>query len=302
MNRIKNVARLILASTLIAMLASCGGSSDSRFSYSDFIVFGASLSDTGNVYTASNGSTPGSSPNYYLGRWSNGPLWIDNVAKSYGKDVKASLLGGTDYAYGGAQTCAISGETPTVPHMCDQINQYLLSVSNKANPNALYVIDASAVGNEITKVLSGTVATTQITTIAPTNVTNMLQSLYAAGARRFLVANVPDVGSTPLVQGYGATAAANATSLSGGFNIALDSALNNFAITNPSAVVYKADLYGTLAKIKTTPSNYGISNITDACQINGNICTNPVNYLYWDSFHPTNTIGNIISSYVLGFI
>lgn len=302
MNRVENVVRLILVSSIVALIAGCGGSSGGRFAYSDFIVFGASLSDTGNVYTASNGSAPGTSPSYYLGRWSNGPLWIENVAESYGKDVKAALLGGTNYAYGNAKTCAISGVTSSVPDMCDQITQYLTTVSNKANPNALYVIDSSAVGNEITQVLGGAATSNQITTTAPTNVINMLQALYTAGARRFLIANVPDVGATPLVQGYGATAAATATSLSGGFNLALENALNNFTITNPSAVVYKADFYGTLSKVKTAPSAYGISNTTDACQVGGVICSSPNSYLYWDNFHPTKAVGSIVSSYVLGLI
>lgn len=294
--------RILLLSALVALLFGCGGSSGGRFAYSDFIVFGASLSDTGNVYAASNGSTPGSSPNYYLGRWSNGPLWIENVAESYGKDVKPALLGGSNYAYGNAKTCAISGVTSSVPDMCDQINQYLNIVSNKANPNALYVIDASAVGNEITQVLAGAATSSQITTTAPTNLINMLQGLYTAGARRFLITNVPDVGSTPLVQGYGATAAATATSLSSGFNIALESALNSFSIANPSAVVYMADFYGTLSKVKYAPSTYLISNTTDACQTGGIICSSPDSYLYWDSFHPTKAVGSIVSNYVLRLI
>lgn len=294
--------QLILISALVALLASCGGSSNDRFAYSDFIVFGASLSDTGNVYMATNGSDPGSSPSYYLGRWSNGPLWIDDVAKSYGKDVKAALLGGTNYAYGGAKTCAISGVTSNVPDICKQIDQYLYAVSNKASPNALYVIDASAVGNEITEVLAGAATSSQITTTAPMNVANDLQTLYAAGARRFLVTNVPDVGATPLIQGYGATAVATATNLSSAFNIALNNALNDFSSSNPNVLIYKADFYEVLKKIKASPSIYGISNINDACQINGSICSTPDTYLYWDDFHPTQTIGNIISSYVLGFI
>jgi phospholipase/lecithinase/hemolysin len=298
MDRFKNAFHLILFCVLTAL----GGCGDGRFAYSDFIVFGASLSDTGNVYSASNGSDPGQSPNYYLGRWSNGPLWIDNVAKSYGKEVKAALLGGTNYAYGGAKTCAILGVTSSVPDMCDQINQYLSSVSSKANSSVLYVVDASAVGNEITEVLGGTADAAQITTTAPANVTNMLQALYAAGARRFLVTNVSDVGSTPLIQEYGAAAAANATSLSIGFNLALSNALNTFARSNPSALIYKADFYGTFVRIKNSPSKYGISNTADACQINGNICASPDTYLFWDDFHPTKTIGSIFSSYVLGFI
>lgn len=286
----------------ISILTGCGAGDSNRISYSNFFVFGASLSDTGNVFTATSGTDPGTSPSYYLGRWSNGPLWIDNVASSYGRSVNASLLGGTNYAYGGAMTCMISTVPSRVPDMCRQADDYLSYVSNKADFDAMYVIDASAVGNEIIEVLSANVSSTQITTVAPKNVTDILQSLYTAGARHFLIINVPDVGVTPLIQAYGPSAAATATNLSSSFNNALTVALGNFAANHSNAHIKQADINNILSNIESSTYDYGINNITDPCLNSGIACTSPENYLFWDNFHPTKKVGEIIGSYVLGLI
>jgi phospholipase/lecithinase/hemolysin len=297
----KNLARILL-SVLFAVLTGCGGGNKDRFSYSNFIVFGASLSDTGNVYTASSGGLPGASSGYYLGRWSNGPLWIDDVASAYGKSADAALLGGTNYAYSGAMTCTITTVTSSVPDMCVQVAEYLSSVSNKADSNAMYVIDSSVVGNEITKVLSSNVSSTQITTVAPTNIENILQVLYAAGARHFLIVNVPDVGVTPLIQAYGSSASLMATNLAVAFNSKLTAAVNSFAVVNLDAYIYQADINGVFTNIKSSASSYGIENSTDSCLNAGLICASPDTYLFWDDFHPTKKVGGIISAYVLGLI
>lgn len=46
--------------------------------FSQFYVFGDSLSDTGNVFNASGGLIPPDPP-YSQGRFSNGDIWVDFV-------------------------------------------------------------------------------------------------------------------------------------------------------------------------------------------------------------------------------
>ena len=69
-------------------------------SYDALYVFGDSYCDVGNIFTATGGAEPAEP--YYDGRFSNGPIWVDHVAGFLGVPLKASLLGGTDYAFGGA--------------------------------------------------------------------------------------------------------------------------------------------------------------------------------------------------------
>ena len=129
-------ARLGLALAAAALVAGCSDTA-SYYKYSQVVVFGASLSDTGNVFAASGGKTPGPAPYYFGGRWSNGPLWIENVAAEVGKTVTRSSAGGTNFAYGGAKTCGITGVTSSVPDMCTQVALFLGATGGKADSEAL---------------------------------------------------------------------------------------------------------------------------------------------------------------------
>ena len=280
-----------------AMLVLGCSDTPSYYKYSQVVVFGASLSDTGNVFAATGGKTPGPSPYYFGGRWSNGPLWIENVAAEVGKTVTRSSAGGTNFAYGGAKTCGITGVTSAVPDMCTQVALFLGATGGKADSEALYVIDAASVGNNMLAVLgsNGAIPNSAVTAAAPADTAAMMQQLYNAGARRFLVTNVPDVGATPYVKSLGAQASAGATALSSGFNAGLTSAMSGFKATNGAAKVAIADFNGTSAA--------GLS-ATESC-LNPTtfaICATPDTYQYWDPFHPTAATGRRLTTTALNAI
>ena len=92
-----------LAVLAVTLPAARAGTIDALYS------FGDSLSDTGNVYLATGGTLPGTP--YFPGRFSNGPIWIDYLARSLGLPITPSLAGGTNFAYGGADT----GVSPVHP-------------------------------------------------------------------------------------------------------------------------------------------------------------------------------------------
>ncbi len=291
--------RLGLALATTVLLASCGDKV-SYYNYSQVVVIGASLSDTGNVFAATGGQKPGPAPYYYQGRWSNGPLWIENVATELGKSVTRSSAGGTNFAYGGAKTCAIAGVTSDVPDMCTQTAMYLGAVGNQADAQALYVIDAASVGNNMLAVLgsNGAVPGTAVTTAAPADVLALMQNLYNAGARRFLVTNAPDIGATPYVQSQGSSAASSATALSSGFNAALSAKLDAFRATNTASVVRVAD-FNAAGTDKS-----GFTNTVAPC-LNPTtfaICATPDTYQYWDPFHPTAASGRVLTRTALNAI
>jgi phospholipase/lecithinase/hemolysin len=90
--------------------------SSSLPTYSAIYAFGDSLSDAGNLSISTVGTTPVSPP-YYKQQYgilsgnvfSNGPTWVQNLSIALGLGKLApSLAGGTDFAYGGAET----GSTP----------------------------------------------------------------------------------------------------------------------------------------------------------------------------------------------
>ena len=297
----KTRIKLGLTLSALALLAACSGGSD-YFNYSRIVVVGASLSDTGNVFAASGGTKPGPAPYYYQGRWSNGPLWIDRVGAELGKPVTNSLAGGTNFAFGGAKTCTITGVKSDVPDMCQQAGMYLQSTGGKADPDALYVIDAASVGNNILTFLgaAGALPSSVVTDAAPADIITLMSQLYAAGGRRFLVTNAPDVGATPYVKSLGASAAATSTALSNAYNANLAAGLNNFRASKPGSVVNMLDLAGLGSQVAANPGSFGFSNTRAPCLgETGTIWSSPDAYQYWESFHPTAATGKIFANWAL---
>jgi outer membrane lipase/esterase len=283
--------QISIAALAAAVLSGCSGSK-SGDTYSQIVVFGASLSDNGNAATVVPGLFPG--PPYYPGRASNGLLWIDVVAADLGNTVNPFVNGGTNYAVGGARTCDVSGTSPNPFDMCYQINFYLTAVLNKADASALYVIDTTAVGNSIFAVINNGLPQSEITTTAPTDIAKIMDKLYKAGARKFLVTNVPDVGATP--RGQGLPSPATATALSNGFNGTLNNELANFRASHSGADVRLADFKSAVA-ITT-----GLTNTTDPCVVNLVACATPDTYTYWDNLHPTAATGRNMAKAALAVL
>jgi len=289
------VKKLFLQISLVALTTSlllgCSGGK-SGDTYSQIVVFGASLSDNGNAATVVPGLFPGAP--YYPGRASNGLLWIDVVAADLGNEVKPFVNGGTNYAVGGSRTCEISGTSPNPFDMCYQINLYLASALNRADADALYVIDAATVGNNIFAVINNGLSHSEITTTAPTDIAKIMDKLYKAGARQFLVTNVPDVGATP--RGQGLPSPATATALSNGFNATLNNELANFRASHNGSDVRLADFKSAVA-ITT-----GFTNTTDPCVVNLVSCATPDTYTYWDNLHPTAATGRNMAKAALAVL
>jgi phospholipase/lecithinase/hemolysin len=261
-------------------------------------AFGDSLSDVGNVYTATGGAIPGSP--YVNGQFSNGPVWVQGLAAGLGlAPLAPSLLGGTDYAYGTAETGPTAFNT-SVPSTdltgpTGQLAQFGAAHST-ADPNALYTIWIGS--NDLLDILTGAPPSQYAADIAAavTNVDTAIGTLAAAGAKNFLLVTVPDLGLTPDAITDGPAAEAGASALSAGFN----SALVNSAVTLASLDSLNLSIlntYSLLDAIVASPSMYGFTNVTDPCvtgavnYAGGTACaatTSAQNqYLFWDMIHPT---------------
>ena len=288
---IKRLFTLPLLAFVFATVAGCSGSDRSSTSnFSQLIVFGASLSDTGNATTVVPGLHPGAP--YYPDRASNGLLWIDLVAADLGNTVKPFIKGGSNYAVGGARTCGITGSSVHPLDMCEQVSVYLGLVNNKADASALYVVDTTAVGNNIFAVVNNGLSHSAISADAPADVRRLMDKLYNAGARKFLVTNIPNVGDTP--KGRNSASAASISDLSNQFGAALDNELNSFRNAHSDASVKIADFKSTVKNA------VGFSNTTDACYVEGAaVCANPDAYVYWDNLHPSAAMGRSLAQAAL---
>jgi len=265
-------------------------------SYSALYAFGDSLSDVGNAYLATAGAAPASP--YVNGRFSNGPIWLDDVAARLGlAPLQPSLAGGTDYAVGGAVSGTTPAATAGLGDLPWQIGAFA-ALHPAADPKALYTVWAGA-NDLLTALASGnpSIAFYQsVALAAAANVATAVSDLASLDARDLLVADVPDLGVTPAFAGTAFSA--GATLLTQAFNTYLFNDL--LAVEAATQIDLRfLDTFGAIDSIVANPGAYGISNATDACWTGsvygtaggGTLCsTNPTiqnSYLFWDDRHPT---------------
>jgi len=303
-----HVTRFFLVSSLIGVLASTAQAS----AISAIYAFGDSLSDAGNVYAATSGVEPGAP--YSNGRFTNGNLWVQDLASNLGLPaVTASLLGGTDFAVGGAQ----SGTTPVhvggagdlQGNPFSQIAAFQALNPTGANPNGLYTIWIG--GDDIRALLTSSnptaTAPAEIAAVVK-NIDNAITTLAGDGAKNFLVITVPDLGKIPESIAAGPLAVAAASTLSFDLNIALEASLGSIETGDPLLNLKVVDTYSLIDGIVADPSKFGLADVTDPCltgAVNysgGTACANPSQYLFWDQIHPTAAGHTIVADAALATI
>jgi len=264
-------------------------------------AFGDSLTDTGNIATASLGRVP-VSPSYADGRFSNGALWIDQVAAAYGLQMKPSLAGGTNYAYGGATTGGIL--PPGVTMQTLDFMTRLLFNGGRADENALYVVygGGNDVRNELSTVLPAEILASQ----AVSNIAQSVNMLAAVGARHIMVPNLADLGRIPESLGAGPAIAQRASGLTATFNQLLGEALTGLQASLPIDLI-PFDVHGVADAVFANPLAYGLTDITTPCytgsiETPGTACANPDQHFFWDNVHPTTAAHQIFGNAALALL
>ena len=102
----------------VALALGCAGAAQAQ-QFSSFIVFGDSLSDSGNI-AAAQGLPPGNSFTT-----NPDPVFAEIIAAAYGLPGGPSLTGGPNFAWGGACVNAAGLCLNPVPNIPTQITQYL---------------------------------------------------------------------------------------------------------------------------------------------------------------------------------
>ena len=261
--------------------------------YKALFAFGDSLSDVGNYYAISNGTTPPSPP-YSLGRYSNGPVWVQTLASSLGvRPLSASVKGGTVYATGGATA---SGHR--VADLAGQFQQYTAVNGTVASGTALFTV---AIGvNDLQEAVNAGANSTALmatATQAVTDTMSVVAQLLAMGARHIIVTTPPDVTRTP-----------SSANMSPPQLAALAAGLRTFVSTLNAQVaalqlpagakVSVLDIYTLLDSVIAQPASMGFTNVNNACltYMAGPPATlmqcatskaGQDQYLWWDIKHPT---------------
>jgi phospholipase/lecithinase/hemolysin len=287
--------------------------------YTGLVVFGESLSDSGNnAYVFDNvlgpprpaGTlrtpvpipTPGFIPDfpYASGRYTNGPVWAERLASGLGVTAAPSMAGGTDFAFAAARSGPAGSSFPY--SLQDQASMFLTQNGGRAASDKLYALQvgandardafaALAAGGDPSQRLFSSVST----------IAGVVNRLAAAGAEHLLVLNVPDLGTAPAVTALGPAASAAATGIAVAFNQALETSLSQLP-ASAAGDLQLLDLFALQARIFSNPSAFGFDDLTSACAFSAACIANPSAAFFWDGVHPTASVHALIGQEALALI
>ena len=230
--------------------------------YSAVVVFGDSLSDSGNAAQGLQlGLPPGSS---FI--TNPDPVWAERVAQAFGVPGTNSLAGGTNYAVGGACVNPDNPCDPRPPGIDTQINWHLAPrPSRAADPDALYALWAG--NNDLVAILESALPGSPAPAHDPRTAVpataeryvDAVRRLQAAGARHIVVFNLPDPGGTPFARSVPNPQVL--TALANAYNQRLDAGLGTL-----DDGIIPIDAFGLFEQVLEDPDAYGFTNVRDvAC-------------------------------------
>lgn len=292
--------------------------------YDAVVVFGDSLSDSGNVAALVPLVPPGSSFTT-----NPDPIWPELVAGAFGTFALPSAAQGTNFAVGGACVnpdlpCLVNvpliGEI-RLPGIGEQIALHLgTRPDGAADPNALYAILAGS--NDLVDILEAAFmpvpGAPQVDVEASILETarhhaRAIQRLQDAGARNIVVFSLPDLGLTPFAKDIpDPRFSATLTGFAQGYNAALGAGLGSLGDG-----IVPIDAFGLFNEVVRDPATYGFTNIDGtACALpsedfNALVCgpegspslgtyapdTNNT-YLFTDGKHPTGAGHRLVADAV----
>ena len=263
-------------------------------------VFGDSLSDTGNLFTITMEQFP-LAP-YDGGRFSNGFLAVEYLANRLESEsnqdlnLVPSLLGGTNYAVGGAETGRdnVSDDDlgADLPGLLDQVDAFAQQLETtgvgQADPNGLYIAWAGA--NNFIENLSG-INLEDPALLLEQGVNDYIESitgLITLGADNIVVPNLSNLGRLPINESF----RTDATAITRIFNGELALALGNleFELDPSDYTILEVDLFARGEQIAADPESFGISNLTDPLLplvASGQLPPDAPGFFFWDDVHPT---------------
>jgi len=308
------VGRWAMAGLLgLAMAAQSAVAAQTTFDR--IVVFGDSLSDPGNAFVL--GNTLSTPPYDMLDpllipvfpyakgghHFSNGATWVEQLARPLGMagNVRPAFQGegpkAANYAVGGARA-RMDGISV---NLSAQVIGFLTDVAGQAPSDGLYVVAIG--GNDIRDALAALASggdAGAIISAALGSIANNIGALHAAGAKKFLVWNTPNLGPTPAVLALDSSSpgARQAVEFLGqSFNAGLEALLWNLSRL-PGIEIKRFNAYQTVNDLVGNPKAYGLAVVNAAC-ITPNSppfeCQKPDTYLFWDGIHPTAVVHGILA-------
>ena len=296
----KQILFLAVVAAVIATTSTFGQAP----AFTRIVVFGDSLSDTGNVRARTNAKSSGAIDypshtfNYDNGRFTNDTgtdpashtylgVWHEQLATTFlGLPAATnSLGGGLNYAFGGATTingthdeATVAGITITIDDMGKQMDDYF--AQHVLDPSALFIVWGGS--NDLRNDDSSASVTATVG-----RVDNLVSRLATAGAKYIMVPNVVPLGDTPSDSGTpnGPPENQAAAEYRKELSASLDSLQSTLATQGFTPTIYRPDEWADTVRIFSNGPRFGFTNLTNPAQDNSS--ANPDQYIFWDGLHPT---------------
>ncbi|XP_027362040.1 GDSL esterase/lipase EXL3-like [Abrus precatorius] len=241
------------------------------------------------------------------------------------------LLTGVSFASGGAGYDPLTSKLASVLSLSDQLdkfNEYKNKIKEAVGENRTATIISKSIyivcmgSNDIANTYSTLpfrrphYDVPSYTDLLASQASNFLQELYGLGARRIGVIGLPVLGCVPsqrtLRGGIRRACSDFENQAAILFNSKLSSQMDALKNKFPETRLVYLDIYNPLLNMIQNPAKYGFEVIDKGCCGTGNIeagilcnnytphiCSNSSNYIFWDSFHPTEEAYKVICSLVL---
>jgi outer membrane lipase/esterase len=299
-------------SSAVAVALAFSGAAQAQ-SFSNYVVFGDSLSDAGNV-AALSGLPAGNSFTTNFD-----PVYAQIVGANFGFDItnySPFIAGsvGTDYATGGACaspdsatfTCVNDPSGVGLFSVTGQLSSYLAANGGVADPNALYSVWSGA--NDIFTAVNNPATAQANTGIAAATTIGLISQLQNAGARYIIVFNLPDLGLIPANVG-------TPNQLGGSQLTIVYNTTFNAGLAGLGDGIIPVDVYGLVNDAIGNPSLYGFTDVTHgACGVGASsVACGPQGsglpftyapgtndtFLFADGDHPTGAGHRLLAQAVL---
>ena len=256
---------------ILGLLAACWAlpaTADTIDPYDAVFVFGDSLSDSGNIAASLGPDFP--TAVYPNGQFTNGAEWTTQIGLS------PSLLGGNNYAFGGART-ADNGDA--TPDLLAQIGMFTASAA-QLGANPLAVIWTG--GNDFRDLAPGDDLGAFVTSITHT-IAKGVRLLNDAGIEDFVVFNLPNFSALPEYAGD-ALGAGQASFVTGVVNGAIAKKVSRLDNRYDDASVGLFDIDSLFQEVlasapEATRQLRCLDDLADCA-------ANPTNYVFYDDIHP----------------
>ncbi|MGU5683645.1 SGNH/GDSL hydrolase family protein [Aeromonas allosaccharophila] len=325
---------------LLGLMALTAQAAEGRQPFSRVVMFGDSLSDTGKMYKKMRGYLP-SSPPYFNGRFSNGPVWLEQLRDQHfpGLVVANEAEGGaTAVAYnklGWLNKWAWDPKYQVINNLDYEIDQFLKK--DKFRLDDLVVIwvganDYLAYGWNTERDADRVIDTIRLAS----------NRLVLNGAQQILLFNIPDLGQTPSARSM--KVVEKVRHVASYHNQRLQNLTRELA---PLGIVKLFEVDKQFDEMVRDPQLFGLSDTEHACYDGGYmwkpfsgsaaevapapalslservaIAGNPIlaqavvspqakrsaaalncdEHMFWDQVHPTKTVHTALSQRVADFI